>query len=27
LSPGLDPSDRCSLLAIGAALREEPAKL
>jgi hypothetical protein len=27
LSPGLDPSDRCSLLAIGAALRAEPAKL
>ena len=27
LSPGLEPSDRCSLLAIGAALRAEPAKL
>jgi MSHA biogenesis protein MshI len=27
LSPGLDPSDRCSLLAIGAALRAEPGKL
>ena len=24
---GLDPSDPCSLLAIGAALREDPAKL
>jgi MSHA biogenesis protein MshI len=27
LAPGLDPSDRCSLLAIGAALRENPTKL
>jgi MSHA biogenesis protein MshI len=27
LAPGLEPSDRCSLLAIGAALREDPTKL
>jgi MSHA biogenesis protein MshI len=27
LAPGLDPSDRCSLLAIGAALREDSTKL
>jgi MSHA biogenesis protein MshI len=27
LAPGLDPSDRCSLLAIGAALREDSVKL
>jgi MSHA biogenesis protein MshI len=27
LAPGLEPSDRCSLLAIGAALREDSTKL